>query len=129
MLVKQEDDGIDYTLGILNEFDNTDWVELKNIILERHDKWKIKLASMINSEFGVNGLNTLLKLLETENNELIIAALDSLRDFEIPKLREADKINQFLMEKIALLSDTDSKLVKMMLDDLSNKMEMQSNIY
>ncbi|EAD4111294.1 hypothetical protein EJC92_14885, partial [Listeria monocytogenes] len=80
-----EDFWYDYTYlqaqELLNNFTQSDWVELYQNIVTKGDLWKIRVAYCIDEDMGMNGFEFLLSLMN-DGDDVAECAIDSLRSFD-----------------------------------------------
>ncbi|CEK34500.1 hypothetical protein UMC2_37111 [[Clostridium] sordellii] len=108
------DDGFIYAQKLLSRFTENDWKKLFKYIDFKNTNYKIKLAYSICEDVGMNGFNLLLKFLNSNNIELIITSIDSLRSFNteiyIHQLSSQKQIYNNI-NKIITNSDLPTKLI------------------
>lgn len=118
------DEGFSIAQDILNEFEDTDWEQLMEILSDRNTKWKQKLAYCLDDEKNSYQLKILLLFLESEDKELIELTVDSLRTFINQKNKSILLENPIFMDQIKSLYECSGVAVKGIIEDLLKKMEI-----
>lgn len=117
------DCGIIDVQNILSKFTTNDWEILKQTIANKPLYWQMKLAYCLNNSWSSLELDILLELINTEDDELLVITLDSLRDF-VNELN-SDKIEEknIIKIKIEILLDKSDKVTKTILEDFLLKLK------
>lgn len=104
---------------ILSKFNEPDWVCLFNELAHKSIFWKTRLVECLGNLKNSHELNIILSLIDTDNYDLFISCVDSLRSIDIRGLSEDDlgKIN----DKIYHLEPNASLPVKSILENFSRK--------
>ncbi|MEQ4923753.1 hypothetical protein [Proteus hauseri] len=104
---------------ILSKFNEPDWVCLFNELAHKSIFWKTRLVECLGDLKNSHELNIILALIDTDNYDLFISCVDSLRSMDICDLSEDDlgKIN----DKIYHLKQNASLPVKSILESFSHK--------
>lgn len=74
------DFGIDFSMQFLSEFSHSDWLKLKKECCSELTPagWKIRCAETLSDASTEESLDILMLLLKSENEELVLGALDSI---------------------------------------------------
>ena len=74
------DCGIDFSLQFLREFSQSDWLKLQKECCSEFTsvEWKMRCAETLSDVGTAESLNILMLLLRSENEELVLGALDSI---------------------------------------------------
>ncbi|EAH0492439.1 hypothetical protein D3Y79_05690 [Listeria monocytogenes] len=111
-----EDFWYDYTYlqaqELLNNFTQSDWVELYQNIVTKGDLWKIRVAYCIDEDMGMNGFEFLLSLM----NDVAECAIDSLRSFDSEEYKNIIHSDHILKIKTQKLLEDASLPVKRVLE-------------
>lgn len=75
------DEGTDIAENMLIGFDDNDWKMLLKSIPERTVNWKKRIAYCMHDGNNLNQLMVLLRLVDTDDDELFEISVDSLRGF------------------------------------------------
>ena len=116
------DEGVDIARDIISGFKEDDWKELSERLSLQNNEWKKKLAYCLYDEDNNFELQTLLKLLDTNDEELFEICLDSLRSF-INKDNAGYVINNpEMIGNIKKLYNKSSRPTQVMLSDFLKKL-------
>ncbi len=104
---------------ILSKFNESDWACLFNELAHKSIFWKTRLVECLGDLKNSHELDIILALIDTDNYDLFISCVDSLRAMDICDLSEDDlgKIN----DKIYHLEQNASLPVKSILESFSRK--------
>lgn len=72
------DEGLSHAITFLEEFTDSDWDSMKNIIQHMPVSWVIRCAETLGDDVGASSFDVLLELIAVENDEIKISALDSI---------------------------------------------------
>nr|WP_282560394.1 hypothetical protein [Providencia vermicola] len=113
------DCGIVECSRILSKFNELDWSNLFDVLEHKSIFWKIRLVECLGDLKNSHELNIILTLIDTDDYDLFISCVDSLRSIGSHSLSEDDlnKIN----DKIYHLEQNASLPVKSVLDSFSHK--------
>ena len=75
------DEGFTIAQEMLEAFQDADWQELAGCLTERTDGWKKRLAYCLDDNTEPRQLDLLLRMADTEDDELLETVIDSLRIF------------------------------------------------
>lgn len=107
------DEGICAACEILNKFSNEDWDALAQRWHSNTNEWKVRFAETLDSHSSQLVMEILLQMLEEDDNDVVIAAADSLRSLTQTEL----KISPATLERIVILRDRSGMAVKTVLAD------------
>ncbi|EAA0404749.1 hypothetical protein OJ258_001324 [Listeria monocytogenes] len=114
-----EDFWYDYTYlqaqELLNNFTQSDWVELYQNIVTKGDLWKIRVAYCIDEDMGMNGFEFLLSLMN-DGDDVAECAIDSLRSFDSEEYKNIIHSDHILKIKTQKLLENASLPVKQVLE-------------
>lgn len=115
------DEGVDIAQDMISDFKDDDWNQLLKRLCKQNIEWKKKLAYCLYDDGNKYQLLTLLKLIETEDEELLEISLDSLRDFVNKEIADFFINNSKIIRDINQLYYKSSKPTQVILADLINK--------
>ncbi|EAD4839098.1 hypothetical protein WN83_12725 [Listeria monocytogenes] len=114
-----EDFWYDYTYlqaqELLNNFTQSDWVELYQNIVTKGDLWKIRVAYCIDEDMGMNSFEFLLSLMN-DGDDVAECAIDSLRSFDSEEYKNIIHSDHILKIKTQKLLEDASLPVKRVLE-------------
>lgn len=113
------DEALTICMDILKEFSDVEWIELLNKIPNANVVWKIRLAECLDDICSPYDLQCIIKMINTNNNDLFVACVDALRCMDISYLKETDK-NE-IINQINLLMEDSSPPVKKVLESFLEK--------
>ncbi len=117
------DEGVDIAQNIISNFTKQDWEQLQNQLSKQTVEWKKRLAYCLYDTTNPYQFLTLVKLLDTEEKELLEITLDSLRDFINQETVRFLQQNTNVISQIKkLYNDNTSKIIHIMLTDFIHKM-------
>ena len=76
------DEGVLIAVDLLKKFDDSDWNLLKQTLPERSNGWKCRLAYCLGEPDDPRHFEILLALVDTDDTELFVTAVDALRCFK-----------------------------------------------
>ncbi|EHT4840445.1 hypothetical protein KX879_002338 [Listeria monocytogenes] len=100
---------------LLNNFTQSDWVELYQNIVTKGDLWKIRVAYCIDEDMGMNGFEFLLSLMN-DGDDVAECAIDSLRSFDSEEYKNIIHSDHILKIKTQKLLEDASLPVKRVLE-------------
>lgn len=108
------DCGLIESAEILDKFTDSDWQQLLTTLADKSIFWKTRLVECLGDLRNSYELEVILELINTDDNDLFVSCIDSLRTIDISSLSEnqLDKINN----KIRYLILNASLPVKSVLD-------------
>ncbi|WP_434777415.1 hypothetical protein [Neisseria sp. Ec49-e6-T10] len=104
---------------ILEEFSIDEWEKLIDDIPKENDIWKKRLVECLGSFHNSYELRVILKIINTENKDLFVACIDSLRCLDLLKLEDIQKKSILKNIEELLISSTDP--VKKILEEFLKK--------
>lgn len=105
---------------ILMELSGNNWERLIETLPQEDVKWKIKLAECLGELGNSHEITCLLELIKTDNNDLLVACIDSLRSIDLSNLNSSEK--GVLVDKANYLIKNNSSVpVKKVLEDFLAK--------
>lgn len=111
------DDGVIIAQEILQLFDDEDWKLLNKELNFKSILWKQRLAYCLGNENNLNEFETLLKLVDTDDEELFELVIDSLRFFKTEKTRGFIKNNPQIIDKVNKLISTSNIVRKKVFEE------------
>lgn len=111
------DDGCVIASEILSEFSPSDWDELSNQVLSKPIEWQRKIAYCLDNKCSVHELNILTSLLNTNDEELFEACIDTLRSYSSQESKNMILGNPQILQRVNDLLPTASIPVRKMLED------------
>ncbi|TGA96123.1 hypothetical protein E4665_16580 [Sporolactobacillus shoreae] len=106
---------------MLKNFEDEDWKNLYKELPHKEANWKVKLAECLGNLGNKYELECLLILINTNDNDLLIACADSLRNLDVSKLNIDNK--KIITSKIVNLLNKSGKAAQSVLRDLLNKLK------
>lgn len=85
------DDALFICEDILKDFSETKWEELSKVVSNENIRWKIRLAECMGNIGSCYELQCILKMIETDNEDLFVACVDSLRSMDMSTMNEVTK--------------------------------------
>ncbi|KAF0811230.1 hypothetical protein IGB42_04304 [Andreprevotia sp. IGB-42] len=73
------DEGTGMASSLLSKFNEQDWIDLKEQCKLRPDEWKVRCAEVLDLVSHPASTEILIDLLESDSDEVVLAAADSLR--------------------------------------------------
>lgn len=116
------DEGAGIAENMLDKFDNNDWKTLLRSMPERTVEWKKRLAYCMNNGSDLNQLTVLLKLADTDNDELFEIVVDSLRVFTGEECLNLIQNDSQIIYKIKELYPKVGDVTKRVFEAFLNKM-------
>lgn len=117
------DCGIIESAEMLSKFNEADWLCLFGDLANKSIFWKRRLVECLGDLKNSHELNVILELINTDDYDLFINCVDSLRSMDICSLSEGDlgKIN----DKIYYLEQNSSLPVKNVFENFSRKFNIK----
>jgi HEAT repeat protein len=113
------DEGISRAADMVLEFTEKDWAELVNSFPKQNENWLVRCAESLGDVENNSALDTLLNLLNSQSEEVQIAALDSLNALLGSGVSAGSNKSGI---KIAIKNiNSESVVVNMMLKSLGDK--------
>lgn len=110
------DEGSGIASSMLSKFDEQDWMELKEQCLPRDEGWRIKCAEVLDLASHPISTEILLELLASREDDVVIAAADSLRS------KSGVQLTANSVERLANLAQQGSAPVKAVLGNLLSQL-------
>jgi hypothetical protein len=111
------DDGCIYAGEILEEFREKDWEELLINVLTKSIHWQRKLAYCLDNHYNKYELEILVSFLNSEDEELFVISIDTLRSFEYPENKQKILSNPKMIERVNELIPKSGVAVRKILED------------
>lgn len=112
------DDGCVIASEILSEFNQNDWDELYNQVLNKPIEWQKKIAYCLDNQYNERELEILISLLSTTHDEeLFEICIDTLRSYPSQESRKIILNNPKILQRINDLLSTTSIPVRKILQD------------
>ena len=105
--------------NILKEFSDNNWIDLLQTIPKKDIRWKIRLAECMGDNQSSYEFQCIMKMINTDNNDLFIACIDSLRNLDLSSLDENNR-NE-IKNQVKLLHEKSSPPVKKVFQDFLHK--------
>jgi hypothetical protein len=104
---------------ILKGFSDDEWKELLKTIPSESVEWKKRLVKCLGSLNSPHEIDCIIMMLSTENEDLFIACIDSLRNIDISPLQ--DDVKKSIVKRVEdLIRENSSPPVKKILKDFLN---------
>lgn len=100
------DDALFICEDILKDFSEDKWEELLKVISNESIRWKIRLAECVGNVGSSYELQCILQMIETDNEDLFVACVDSLRSMDMSTVVEVTKkeIQNQIMSRMKISS-------------------------
>lgn len=85
------DDALFICEDILKGFSEAEWKELLKIISNQNIRWKIRLAECMGNIGSSYEIQCILKMIDTDNEDLFVACVDTLRSMDMSMMDRANK--------------------------------------
>ncbi|MCH5343706.1 MAG: hypothetical protein J1E64_06665 [Acetatifactor sp.] len=121
------DEGVDIAEAMLHEFDDSDWELLLRSLPERTVEWQKRLAYCMHDESDLNQLIVLLRLADTDNNELFEITVDSLRGFTSEESLNLIQDHPQIIFKIKQLLPKAGNAAKRVFEEITNRFKGENN--
>lgn len=115
------DEGISHAAHLLIAFSDRDWQALASEWRARSTGWKVRCAEAIDSHSSPVVRSILIEMLESPEQEVVVAAADSLR-FDPGRI---DGIAELARHRIADIRDTAGPATKAVLSDFFKRITGQ----
>jgi hypothetical protein len=109
--------------AILRNFSENDWARMIKELDSRPLEFKKKLAYCLNDSSNSCELEVLLILVDTNDDELFVTCVDSLRDFINPNSKKVIKKKEILISKIDKRKETTDNMIKTVYADFLRKLQ------
>ncbi|MBN0989739.1 HEAT repeat domain-containing protein [Amphritea pacifica] len=114
------DEGISHAAEIVSEFTEKDWEELISSFPKQSENWLVRCAESLGDVENNSSLDTLLNLLNSQSEEVQIAALDSMNALLSSGVSAGGNKDRI---KIAIKNiNSESTVANMMLKSLGDKL-------
>lgn len=118
------DEGINIAVSTVENFSEDDWKLLVINASEKSPDWQVKLANVLGDFTTENSATILISLLGSNNDEVIEAAIDSIRGMTNIEILKDDKVRKLITMKMNKLEKKDSILTNLIIYDLKNKLNL-----
>lgn len=110
------DDGFIIAQDILNDFSTDDWQELEDSVLNKSLDWQKKLVYCLDNQMIEEEIEIIIKLFDTEDDELLEMCADSLRCFDNKMGHAYIKAHPDIIEKVRRRKDSAGDATKRVLE-------------
>lgn len=117
------DEGINIAVNTVENFSEDDWKLLVINASEKSPDWQVKLANVLGDFTTENSVTILISLLGSSNNEVIEAAIDSIRGMTHLDVFKNTEVRKLISVKMDQLKDKHSLLTNLIINDLKAKLE------
>lgn len=107
------DDGLFYYQEMLDGFSDEEWEELSEKINDYSEKAQMRCVECLSAIDNRNSLSMILRLSDTNNRELFVTCVDSLRNIDLSSLSQSEK--ERLLQRVKDFSADASKLERIVL--------------
>lgn len=118
------DEGINIAVSTVENFSEDDWKLLIINASEKSPDWQVKLANVLGDFTTENSVTILISLLGSNDNEVLEAAIDSIRGMTNIEILKDDKVRKLITIKMNKLEKKDSILTNLIIYDLKNKLNL-----
>lgn len=94
------DVGCIITSDMLAKFSQKDWEDLSSHVLMKPLEWQRKLAYCLDSSCNEHELNILLSLLDTDDEELFVICVDTLRSYTTLEAKQMIRDNPAMLIRV-----------------------------
>lgn len=116
------DEGINIAVNTVENFSEDDWKLLVINASEKSPDWQVKLANVLGDFTTENSVTILISLLGSSNNEVIEAAIDSIRGMTHLDVFKNTEVRKLISVKMDKLKDKNSLLTNLIINDLKEKL-------
>ncbi|MDW5524978.1 hypothetical protein R6Z02_14560 [Carnobacterium maltaromaticum] len=116
------DEGINIAVNTVENFSEDDWKLLVINASEKSPDWQVKLANLLGDFTTENSVTILISLLGSNNDEVIEAAIDSIRGMTNIEVLKDDKVRKLITIKMDQLKNKNSLLSNLIFKDLKEKL-------
>lgn len=116
------DEGINIAVTTVENFSEDDWKLLVINASEKSPDWQVKLANVLGDFTTENSVTILISLLGSNNDEVIEAAIDSIRGMTNIEVLKDDKVRKLITIKMDQLKNKNSLLSNLIFKDLKEKL-------
>lgn len=116
------DEGINIAVNTVESFSEDDWKLLIINASEKSPDWQVKLANVLGDFTTENSVTILISLLGSSNNEVIEAAIDSIRVMTHLDVFKNTEVRKLISVKMDQLKDKNSLLTNLIINDLKEKL-------
>lgn len=116
------DEGINIAVTTVENFSEDDWKLLVINASEKSPDWQVKLANVLGDFTTENSVSILISLLGSNNDEVIEAAIDSIRGMTHLDILKNTEVRKLISVKMDQLKDKNSLLTNLIINDLKEKL-------
>ncbi|NQF15942.1 hypothetical protein HPY31_18770 [Brevibacillus sp. HB1.3] len=116
------DDGCIIASDMLAKFSQKDWEDLSSHVLMKPLEWQRKLAYCLDSSCNEHELNILLSLLDTDDEELFVICVDTLRSYTTLEAKQMIRDNPAMLVRVNELLPRAGVATRGVLEDFLVKM-------
>ena len=116
------DEGITIVVNTLVNFSEDDWKLLIINANKKNPDWQIKLANVLGDFTTENSMTILISLLGSNNDEVIEAAIDSIREMTHLDVLKNAEVRKLISVRTNELKDKNSLLTNLIINDLKEKL-------
>lgn len=108
------DEGLYYYQDMLDDFTDEEWEELSEKVDYYDDEAQMRCVECLSGTDNRNSLAIILRLSDTNNRELFVTCVDSMRDMDISSLSDSEK--EHLAQRVKEFSPEASSLESIVLN-------------
>lgn len=116
------DEGITIAVNTVVNFSEDDWKLLIINANKKNPDWQIKLANVLGDFTTENSMTILISLLGSNNDEVIEAAIDSIRGMTHLEVLKNAEVRKLIYVRTNELKDKNSLLTNLIINDLKEKL-------
>lgn len=116
------DEGITIAVNTVGNFSEDDWKLLISNANKKNPDWQIKLANVLGDFTTENSMTILISLLGSNNDEVIEAAIDSIRGMTHLDVLKNAEVRKLISVRTNELKDKNSLLTNLIINDLKEKL-------
>lgn len=116
------DEGITIAVNTVENFSEDDWKLLVINASKKSPDWQIKLANVLGDFTTEKSMTILIALLGSNNSDVIVAAIDSIRGITHLKFLKHGEARKFSAVKMGKVKVENSLLTNLIINDLKEKL-------
>lgn len=116
------DEGITIAVNTVENFSEDDWKLLVINASKKSPDWQIKLANVLGDFTTEKSMTILIALLSSNNSDVIVAAIDSIRGMTHLKFLKHGEVRKFIAVKMGRVKVENSLLTNLIINDLKEKL-------
>jgi hypothetical protein len=119
------DEGISHAVALLGQFTASDWAELESGLHNASPAWMVRCAETLGEAKANESFAVLLGLLRVEDDEVKVAALDTISDLLTQGFKVEGQQVESIRQAVQSVRARAGSVAGMALDSLSKKLAQQ----